>query len=95
MATTVKNATLKVTVEEEITLNGSRQGAKNILRISDINEIYKRIVTIPVSGSGTVSLLETTGYAGSVVGPGKFIVGDIKYFRITNLNNASGEGIKL
>lgn len=95
MATTVKNATLKVTIKEEITLNGSRQDAENVLRVSDINEIYKRIVTIPVSGSGTVSLLETTGDAGSVVGPGKFIVGDIKYFRITNLNNASGEGIKL
>ena len=39
MATTITNATLKVTIEEEITLNGSRQGAKNVSRISDINEI--------------------------------------------------------
>ena len=95
MATTIKNATLKVTIKEEITLNGSRQDSENILRVSDINEISKRIVTIPVSGSGTVTLLETTGDAGSVVGPGKFIVGDMRYFRITNLNSASGEGIKL
>ena len=95
MATTLRNATLKVTIKEEITLNGNRQDSENILRISDINEISKRIVTIPVSGSGIVTLLETTGDAGSVVGPGKFIVGDMRYFRITNLNSASGEGIKL
>ena len=40
MATTIKHATLKVTLKEEITLNGSRQDSENILRVSDINEIY-------------------------------------------------------
>ena len=45
MATTIRNATLKVTVKEEITLNGSRQDSENIKRISDINEIFKQIVT--------------------------------------------------
>ena len=95
MATTITNATLKVTIEEEITLNGQRQGSKNTLRVSNINEIYKRIVTVPVSGSGGVVLLETTGDASTTIGAGRLIVGDIKYFRITNLNSAAGEGIKL
>jgi uncharacterized FlgJ-related protein len=62
MATTIKNATLKVTVKEEITLNGSRQDSENTLRISDINEISKRIVTVPTSEVTLVSM-STAGSA--------------------------------
>jgi hypothetical protein len=49
----------------------------------------------PVSGSGTITLLETTGDTGTAVAAGKFIVGDMKYLRITNLNSAASEGVKL
>ena len=45
MATTVRSATLKVTLKEEIVLNGNRQDSENVKRISDINEIFKQIVT--------------------------------------------------
>ena len=95
MATTISNTTLTVKITESVSLNGLNQGGTVTRTVSAINEIYKRIVTVPVSGSGTISILETTGDAGSVVGPGKFIVGDIKYIRISNLNNGAGEGIKL
>ena len=54
MATTLKSATLKVTIEEEIILNGVRQDSKNVLRISDVNEISKRIVNI---GTAEIGLL--------------------------------------
>ena len=47
MATTISNATMTVTVTESVSLNGSQQGATNTLTLSNIDEIYKRIVTVP------------------------------------------------
>ena len=82
MATSVRNATLKVTIEEEITLNGVRQDSENIVRISDINEVYKRIVTIPAS-EVTVVLFSTA------VAAGTFIEGDIRYIRLTNKDDTN------
>ena len=81
MATTIKNATLKVTVKEEITLNGSRQDSENILRISDINEIYKRIVSVTTS---EISLYTTND---SVVGGSQFDDDNVKYVRITKCSS--------
>jgi len=82
MATTIKNATLKVTVKEEITLNGSRQDSENTLRISDINEISKRIVTVPTSEVTLVSM-------STAVAAGTFDESKVKYIRITNLDDAN------
>ena len=82
MATSVRNATLKVTIEEEINLNGVRQNSENILRISDINEVSKRIVTIPAS-EVTVVLFSTA------VAAGTFIEGDIRYIRLTNKDDTN------
>ena len=82
MATSVRNATLKVTIEEEINLSGVRQNSENIVRISDINEVYKRIVTIPAS-EVTVVLFSTA------VAAGTFIEGDIRYIRLTNKDDTN------
>ena len=95
MASKVTPSTMTVTISESITLNGANQGGTTSLSVSSIGEVYKRIVTVPVSGSGTITLVETTGDAATTVDAGKFIVGDMKYLRITNLNNAAGEGVKL
>ena len=82
MATSINNATLKVTVKEEITLNGSRQDSENTLRISDINEISKRIVTVPTSEVTLVSM-------STAVAAGTFDESKVKYIRITNLDDAN------
>ena len=82
MATSVRNATLKVTIEEEINLSGVRQNSENIVRISDINEVSKRIVTIPAS-EVTVVLFSTAVAAGS------FIEGDVRYIRLTNKDDTN------
>tara|TARA_R100001530_G_scaffold128355_1_gene98032 strand:+ start:726 stop:1202 length:477 start_codon:yes stop_codon:yes gene_type:complete len=81
MATTITNATLKVTVEEEISLNGQRQGSKNVLRISDINEIFKQIVTC------TTDRNELFAAIGSGTDRGSFLEANIRYIRITNLDD--------
>ena len=82
MATSVRKATLKVTIEEEINLNGVRQNSENIVRISDINEVSKRIVTIPAS-EVTAVLFSTA------VAAGTFIEGDVRYIRLTNKDDTN------
>ena len=91
MATTITNATLKVTVEEEISLNGQRQGSKNVLRISDINEIYKRILTCPAN-------VDTTVFRSGVtvdVTDSSMDVQDVKYIRLTNLDSSNSVNVNL
>ena len=52
MASTVKSKTLRVTIQEDIVLNGTNYGSKTKLNISEITEICKRIVPV-VSGADT------------------------------------------
>ena len=82
MATTIKNATLKVTVKEEITLNGVRQDSENIKNVSDINEISKRIVTVTT----TECLIAAFG---STVAQGSYIDANVRYIRFTNLDDTN------
>jgi hypothetical protein len=95
MASTLTAGTMTVKISESITLNGQNQGGTTSMSVSSIAEIYKRIITVPVSGTGTINLLSTTGDDTSAIASGNFIVGDIKYLRITNLNDTAGEGVKL
>ena len=83
MATTVKSSTLKVTVEEEIVLNGVRQGAKNVKRISDINEISKRIVTVTTTEASIATFSPT------LIGQGLYLLGNVRYMRFTNLDDTN------
>lgn len=82
MASTITPATLTVTLTEAITLNGTAQGSTNTLSIGSVNEIYKRIVT--ASTSEQIILAFGTGVAA-----GQFVEGDVRYVRITNLDNAN------
>ena len=82
MASTVSSATLKVTVKEEIELNGSQQGSTNTLSIGEVNEISKRIVTITTSKHELISFSGTAGR-------GNYILGDMRYLRFTNLDDTN------
>jgi hypothetical protein len=82
MASTITNATLTVTLTESIVLNGIEQGATNTLTIASIDEIYKRIVTVPTS---EVTLVEMS----TAVANGTFIESDVFYIRITNKDDAN------
>jgi hypothetical protein len=100
MTSLVLPKTMQVTIQEDIKLNGLQQGGVTTINVASIGEIYKRVMTIPVNDGSIgandhVTIITTTGDAGAVVEAGKFIVADIKYFRITNLNTGSGEGILL
>ena len=80
MATTISNATLSVTVTEKLTLNGKDHGSTKKISIADINEVSKRILTVPTTGIQV--------YAGSTAaGLGTYVTNDVRYIRITNLDN--------
>ena len=82
MATTIANATMTVTLTESVTLNGSQQGATNTLSIGSINEVYKRIVTVPTSEVTLIAM-------GTAVANGTFIESDVLYIRITNKDDTN------
>ena len=82
MTSTVTAATLTVTLTEAITLNGYDQGSSNTIAIADINEISKRIVTA-TTAEATIILMSTA------IAAGQFIEGDVRYIRITNLDDTN------
>ena len=81
MATTIVKNTLKVTITEDIILNGAQQGATNVLNLTDIHEVSKRIVTITTSEVEIIAI-------SSAITSGTFLETDVRYIRITNLDTA-------
>lgn len=82
MASTVTAATLTVTLTEAITLNGYDQGSSNVLTVASINEVSKRIVTATTSEAVIIAM-------GTAVAAGQFIESDVRYIRITNLDDTN------
>ena len=78
MASTITASTLKVTIQEDIKLNGVQQGGVNRLSIGSINEISKGIITITT----TESTIAT--FSAAVASAGHYIAADTRYIRFTN-----------
>ena len=81
MASTITSAVLTVSVSESITLNGKEQGSINAYTVAAINEVFKRIITVPTS---EITLLNF----GTAVSAGTFDESKVRYIRITNKDNA-------
>ena len=82
MASTVDSSTLTVRISEEIELNGKKLGNSNIHKITGINETSERIITALTTGTSIVALDDAAA-------AGTFIRGDVKYIRITNLDDTN------
>ena len=82
MASTIESSTLVVRISEDIELNGKKQGNSNLQKITGINEVSERIVTALTTGTTILSL-------GTAAGAGTFIRDNVKYARITNLDNTN------
>ena len=80
MATRLTTSTLRVTIEEDLTLNGVQQGTTNVLTIPSIAEVSRRIISVPASEVTIVSM-------STAVSAGTFAEADVRYIRITNLDN--------
>ena len=83
MTTTITAATLKVTITEELVLNGVDQGGTNELSCPLVNEIFKRIITVPTS---EVSIYATTD---TVAGGSQFKSARVQYVRLTNKDDTN------
>tara|TARA_R100000808_G_C2154367_1_gene165304 strand:- start:8419 stop:8895 length:477 start_codon:yes stop_codon:yes gene_type:complete len=83
MASTISNADLTVTVTESVNLNGSQQGASNSFTVSNVNEVFKHIVTC------TTDRNELFAAIASGTDRGSFLEANIRYIRITNKDNAN------
>lgn len=82
MATTITPADLTVSISESITLNGYTRSGTNTLTISNVAEVDNRIINV---GTSEVDIL---GF-GSANGQGSFVRTDVKYIRITNLDDTN------
>jgi len=88
MATTITSSTLTVTITEAITIGGVVRGNTNKISISGINEVSQRVITVPLTATDattetTLLKLDTTASAGT------WVAADVKYIRITNLDDTS------
>ena len=82
MTSTITAGTLKVTIRESITLKKKDQGATTELSIADINEVSSRIATVPTSEATVISF-------GSAIAAGTYVEGDVRYIRLTNLDDTN------
>ena len=75
---------LKVEIRETIRLSQDTDyNSLTVSSFSNINEVSKRIVTVPTSSEQELVSFSTN------IGSGTFIENDVRYLRITNIGNAS------
>ena len=83
MATKITPATLTVTITEAISLNGQDKGSVNELTIASVVEVAQRIVEIPTS---EITILS---FQAGDPGAGTFDEADVRYIRLTNLDDTN------
>ena len=82
MATLVDDATLTITVNEDVKLNGQQIGSKTVQTISGINEASRRIFSVPTYETEILAL-------SSSAGAGTYVTANMQYIRITNLDDTN------
>ena len=85
MASTITNATLTVTVTEQLSLGGTEYGGTKTLEIAGINEVFKRIVKCVASQTTTVATFNGNAFASD----NAIDLEDAKYIRVTNLDDTN------
>ena len=83
MASTVTSGTLKVILTEQITVNSTDYGSRHEFSIYPISEVSKRIISTAGTGSTSIALFGSSGSAG------QYYDSNVRYLRITNLDNAN------
>jgi hypothetical protein len=82
MATTIVKAPIKITIKEEITLDGVEYNYEDVLTIDDIASVFRQIIPIPQSEVIILAM-------GSAVAAGQFVETKVMYIRITNKDDAN------
>ncbi len=82
MTSTIEAATMTVTLQESISLNGYDQGAKNTRTIASIAEVSKRIVTVTTTEA-------TVATFSAAIAAGNYIAANVRYIRFTNKDDTN------
>lgn len=83
-------ATLKVTIKEELVLNGKDVGNSNYIAISGINNAEHRVVTLPNNSEQSVLLFDPTN-----VSAGTIVSDTLRYLRFTNLDASNNIQLRI
>jgi|5_EtaG_2_1085323.scaffolds.fasta_scaffold135175_2 hypothetical protein len=75
-------ATLKVTIKEELILNGKDMGNENFLSISGVNSAEHRIIDVATAEQSILLF-------GSAVAAGTYEDSTLKHLRLTNLDDTN------
>tara|TARA_R110000824_G_scaffold118028_1_gene270165 strand:- start:2143 stop:2616 length:474 start_codon:yes stop_codon:yes gene_type:complete len=86
MTSTITAATLTLTVQESIELNGVEQGSTNTQTIASVREVSKRIVTATTAERIILVF-------GDNIAAGQFHKTKVMYIRITNLDDTNHVGL--
>ena len=81
MASTVNKSKLTVILREEVKLKNQTYGNRTEIEINSINEVSQRIISVPTAD--TTTLIKLSGS----VGAGTYAMDNLKYGRVTNLDN--------
>lgn len=83
MARSYGTATLTLTVTESISLNSKDEGQIHAHTISGISDVYRRTMTSTTSADTSIATFS------SLFGSGQFVAADIRYIRVTNLDDTN------
>ena len=92
MATTVTNGTLKVTITEQCYLNGKNQGGSQTFSVSNIDEVYNRVITCPANSETTLAHFHSSVADGTLA---PLDIEDVRYIRVTNLDDSTSITLSL
>lgn len=86
-------ATLKVKIQEDIILDNQDYSSKRVNEIDGVNDVLKRIVTVPINTDTTIVSFEAN--VGADTGATPFDVDLLKYMRISNLDASNSVNLAI
>ena len=81
-------ATLKVTIQEEITINGKDRGNKNTIEITSVSEVFNRVFTVTNTEQNILD------FAANASG-GALEDTTMQYLRVTNLDSTNEVDLRI
>lgn len=82
-------ASLTVTIQEEVTINGKDRGNTNSVTIDNVNETFNRVLTI-TNTEQTVLEFQASRASGAA-----FVDASLQYLRITNLDGSNTVDLRI
>ena len=91
MPTTINTSDLTIITRELITLGGNQYDSKHTQIIPNIKEVTKRLITVPTASIGATDTVEGVEIfkVTSTLLTGPYKESDVRYIRITNLDDTN------